>query len=66
MELETQILIATDLGYLNELGRRTLTSTLSRVTQLLNGLIRRFQTEVQIAANVPKPRLTPSDQRPNP
>jgi four helix bundle protein len=47
MELETQICIANDLGYLDEPGRRSLMSTLLRVTQLLNGLIRRFQSEVQ-------------------
>ncbi|MFY9674904.1 MAG: four helix bundle protein [Terriglobales bacterium] len=50
MELETQILIATDLGYLDELDRRTLMATFLKVAQLLNGLIRRFQTEVQIAS----------------
>lgn len=56
LELETQILIASDLGYIDELGRRSLTSTLLRVTQLLNGLIRRFQNEVQSAASGAKPR----------
>ena len=55
MELETQILIATDLGYLEEPSQRTLMSTLLKVTQLLNGLIRRFQSEVQIAASESKP-----------
>ena len=66
MELETQILIATDLGYLDEPSRQTLIATLVKVTQLLNGLIRRFQAEVQTASLVSKPRPTSEDQRPNP
>lgn len=62
MELETQICIANDLGYIDEFARRGLTSTLLRVTQLLNGLIRRFQGEIQTAASEAKPRPVTGDQ----
>ena len=45
-ELETQIYIANDLDYIDETNKKNLLSKLTRVNQLLNGLIRRFQGEI--------------------
>lgn len=46
MELETQILIARDLNYLDEFSSRSLTAQTLEVTKILNGLINRFQQEL--------------------
>ena len=47
MELETQICIARDLGYVDELSNRNLSTRTVEVTRILNGLINRFQQELQ-------------------
>ena len=46
MELETQILIARDLNYLDEFTSRSLSTHTLEVTRILNGLIKRFQQEL--------------------
>jgi four helix bundle protein len=47
MELETQIIIARDLDYLNEGAGQTLSTRTLEVTRILNGLINHFQQELQ-------------------
>ena len=47
MELESQIIIARDLDYLNEGTGQTLSTKTLEVTRILNGLINHFQQEVQ-------------------
>jgi four helix bundle protein len=47
MELETQICIARDLDYLDEGSGQTLSTRTTEVTRILNGLINRFQQELQ-------------------
>ncbi len=47
MELETQIIIARDLDYLNEGTGQTLSTRTREVTRILNGLINHFQQELQ-------------------
>ncbi len=46
MELETQIRIARNLNYLDELSSRALSAQTVEVTRILNGLINRFQQEL--------------------
>lgn len=48
LELETQICIARDLAYLDEGAGRTLSTRTLEVTRILNGLINRFQQELQV------------------
>jgi len=47
MELETQICIARDLDYLDEVSGQVLTTQALEVTRILNGLINRFQQDLQ-------------------
>ena len=48
-ELETQILIATDLSYLDEDGAQELLAATDEVARLLNGLIRSFREKASAA-----------------
>lgn len=47
LELETQILIARDLGYVDDKSGQNLSTRTLEVTRILNGLINRFQREIQ-------------------
>ena len=47
LELETQICIAHDLDYLDEFTTQSLSMRTLEVARILNGLINRFQQEVQ-------------------
>ncbi len=47
MELETQIIIARDLDYLNEGTGQTLSTRTLEVIRILSGLINHFQQELQ-------------------
>jgi len=47
MELETQVYIARDLGYVDDCTGRGLSTKVLEVARILNGLINRFQQEIQ-------------------
>jgi four helix bundle protein len=47
LELETQICIARDLGYLDDSVGQNLATRTSEVIRILNGLINRFQQEIR-------------------
>ncbi|MBZ5546735.1 MAG: four helix bundle protein [Acidobacteriia bacterium] len=47
MELETQVCIARDLGYIDDYTGRGLSTKVLEVARILNGLINRFQQEIQ-------------------
>ena len=50
LELETQLSIARELDYINSPGFMHLNRTVEEVGRLLNGLINRFQAEIERAS----------------
>jgi len=48
LELETQIVIASELEYLDKPALGTVTESASKTGRLLNGLIKAFQNNVEI------------------
>jgi four helix bundle protein len=49
MEIETQILISTDLGYINRIRSDALLASATRVGQLLNGLMRSVKARSRVS-----------------
>jgi four helix bundle protein len=47
LELETQVCIARDLGYVDDSTGQALSTRTLEVARILNGLINRFQREIQ-------------------
>lgn len=50
MELETQVYIARDLGYLDSQVGQYVSAKVLAVARILSGLIKRFQLEIQAGA----------------
>jgi four helix bundle protein len=54
LELETQICIARDLGYVDDSVGQSLATRTLEVLRILNGLINRFQQEIQEQSSAPQ------------
>ncbi len=54
LELETQICIARDLGYVDDSVGQSLANRTLEVLRILNGLINRFQQEIQEQSSAPQ------------
>jgi four helix bundle protein len=54
-EVETQLIVAYDLGYLSEQDLKDLLVQITKCKQLLNGLIRYFESKTSATSNSPAP-----------
>jgi four helix bundle protein len=57
-ELETQLTIAGQLGYVKSLDQTRILATLTRVAQLLNGLMTSLRPSTQARSTIHDPRST--------